>query len=77
MTYLGTNWDAPLPLAYSQAIGRAVELREMGLNWPTIQFVMCEYHGLDRAESTWRRALRGRVKPMPRGNPYVSNKAAA
>lgn len=70
---LQVDHDAPLPLGYHAALDMAVRLRESNptaWTWLAISEAMRVYHGFDRAESWWRRELRGRVVARPRGNAY-------
>jgi len=66
--------DAPLPLGYTAAVQRGLDLRAKGEAWSltVIASVMAEYHGIRRSPSWWQRHLRLAGAPgRPKGNPFT------
>jgi len=69
--HLDVDRNAPLPLAYRQALTRALELRALGPHWSytVIADCMATYHGFDRGAWWWSAQLRAAgALPRPRGS---------
>ena len=75
---LQVNLDAPLPLGYTAAIRRALQLRGLhgGFSYTVIAHVLREYHGFTRTPGWWAIHLRAAgAEPRPHGVPFNGNYA--
>ena len=77
---LALDRDAPLPLGYTAAVQRGLDLRAKGSywSWAVIASVMAEYHGIRRSASWWQLQLRlAGAPPRPRGGAFTSQHTRA